>query len=164
MLAGYPLPNDPEVRSGSALTPRRPRSRPPATSSLSASTTRFPDKAQFFARFNLDNTDGPLTNPDQTAINPSFATTFLDNQRNVGLHYTRTVSSNLVLESTLGYLRSTPSFVPHNGVQPALNFGDGLFEPFNAAGGTRTEAFGNLFQIRQSRAVETRQAHVHGGI
>ena len=74
----------------------------------------------------------------------------MDNQRNAGLHYARTVSPNLLLESTLGYVRSTPSFVPHNGVQPALNFGDGLFEPFNSAGGTRTESFGNVFQIRQT--------------
>ena len=149
-LAGYPLPNDPLGPFGE---------RTYATSSKVATTSdqaslridhKLSDKAQLFARFNWDNTEGPLTNPNQTAINPSFATTFLDNQRNVGLHYTRMVSSNLVFESTLGYLRSTPSFVPHNDVQPALNFGDGLFEPFNAAGGTRTESFGNLFQIRQT--------------
>jgi hypothetical protein len=150
VLGGYPLPND-------AVGPFGERTY--ATSSKVTTTSdqfsirmdrKLSDKAQLFARFNLDNTAGPLTNPDQTAIDPSFATTFVDNQRNVGLHYTRTVSSNLVLESTLGYLRSTPSFVPHNGVQPALNFGDGLFEPFNSAGGTRTESFGNLFQVRQT--------------
>jgi hypothetical protein len=37
-----------------------------------------------------------------------------------------------------------------DGKEPALNFGDGLFEPFNTDGGTRTEAYGNLFQIRQT--------------
>ncbi len=150
VLVGYPLPNDPLGPFGE---------RTYATSSKVATTSdqfsfrldqKLSDKAQLFARFNLDNTDGPLTNPNQTAINPSFATTFVDNQRNLGLHYTRTVSSSAVLESTLGYLRSTPSFVPHNGIHPALNFGDGLFEPFNGSGGTRTEAFGNLFQIRQT--------------
>src|SRR5271157_782560 len=149
-LAAYPLPNDPLGPFGE---------RTYATSSKVTTTSdqfsiridhKLSDKARLFARFNMDNTDGPLTNPSQTAIDPSFATTFVDNQRNVGLHYTRTLWSNLVLESTLGYLRSTPSFVPHNDVQPALNFGDGLFEPFNGAGGTRTEAFGNLFQIRQT--------------
>lgn len=149
-LKTYPLPNDPVGPFGS---------RTYATSSKVATTSdqfsirvdhRISDKAQLFTRFNLDNTDGPLTNPNQTAIDPSFATTFVDNQRNVGLHYTRTISPNLVLETTLGYVRSTPSFVPHNSVQPALNFGDGSFEPFNGPGGTRTEAFGNLFQIRQT--------------
>ena len=150
VLKAYPLPND-------LLGPFGERTY--ATSSKVTTTSdqaslrvdhKFSDKAQLFARFNWDNTEGPLTNPDQTAIDPSFATTFVDRQRNAGLHYTRTAESNLVLESTLGYLRSTPSFVPHNGIQPALAFGDGLFEPFNSTGGTRTEAFGNLFQIRQT--------------
>jgi hypothetical protein len=40
--------------------------------------------------------------------------------------------------------------VPHNTVQPALNFGDGSFEPFNGPGGTRTESFGNIWQFRQT--------------
>lgn len=149
VLAGYPQPNDPAGPFGE---------RTYAVSSKVATTSdqaslrldhRVSDKSQVFARFSWDNTNGPLTNPNQTAINPSFATTFLDRQRNAGLHYTRTMSSHLVLESSLSYIRSTPSFVPLNDIQPALNFGDGLFEPFNGAGGTRTEAFGNLFQIRQ---------------
>jgi hypothetical protein len=150
VLKAYPLPNDPGGPFGD---------RTYATSSKVTTTSdqfsvridhKISDKAQFFTRFSLDNTNGPLTNPNQTAIDPSFASTFLDNQRNVGLHYARTVSANLVLETSLGYIRSTPSFVPLNSTQPALNFGDGLFEPFNGAGGTRTEAFGNLFQIRQT--------------
>jgi hypothetical protein len=150
VLKGYPLPNDPGGPFGR---------RTYATSSKVTTTSdqfsirvdhTISAKAQLFTRFSLNNTDGPLTNPNQTAIDPSFATTFVDNQRNVGVHYTRTVSPNLVLETTLGYIRSTPSFVPHNSVQPALNFGDGLFEPFNGAGGTRTVAHGNLFQVRQS--------------
>ena len=45
---------------------------------------RIPDKAQFFARFNLNNVNGPLTNPSQTAIDPSFAFAFFDRQRNFG--------------------------------------------------------------------------------
>jgi len=156
VLGRYPQPNDPAGPYGE---------RTYATSSKVATTSnqfsirvdhKISDQAQLFTRFNLDNTDGPLTNPDQTAVDPSFATTFLDNQRNVGLHYTRTPTSNLVLETTLGYLRSTPSFVPINMVQPALNFGDALFEPFNSTGGTRTEEFGNLWQFRQTLS------YVHG--
>ena len=150
VLGRYPLPNDPEGPFGE---------RTYATSAkVGTSSNQFSlridhkisGKAQLFTRFNLDDTDGPLTNPNQTAIDPSFATTFLDNQRNLGLHYTRTPMPNLVLETTLGYLRSTPSFVPHNTVQPALNFGDGSFEPFNGPGGTRTESFGNIWQFRQT--------------
>jgi len=150
VLGRYPLPNDPEGPFGE---------RTYATSAkVGTSSNQFSlridhkisGKAQLFTRFNLDDTDGPLTNPNQTAIDPSFATTFLDNQRNLGLHYTRTPMPNLVLETTLGYLRSTPSFVPHNTVQPALNFGDGSFEPFNGPGGSRTESFGNLWQFRQT--------------
>ena len=150
VLNAYPMPNDLSGPFGN---------RTYATSSKVSTTSdqfsirvdhRISDHAQLFTRFSLDNTTGPLTNPDQTAIDPSFATTFVDNQRNVGLRYTRTVSSNVVLETTLGYIRSTPSFVPLNTTQPALNFGDGLFEAFNSAGGSRTEARGNLFQIRQT--------------
>jgi hypothetical protein len=150
VLKAYPLPDDADGPFGD---------RTYATSSKVSTTSdqfsirvdhKISDKAQLFARFSLDNTTGPLTNPDQTAIDPGFALTFVDNQRNAGLHYTRAVSPNLVLETTLGYIRSTPSFVPLNSTQPALNFGDGLFEPFNSTGGTRTEARGNLFQIRQT--------------
>lgn len=150
VLDAYPLPNDPGGPFGD---------RTYATSSKVTTTSdqfsiridhNISEKAQLFARFSLDNTTGPLTNPDETAIDPSFATTFLDNQRNVGLRYTRHSSPNTVLESTLGYIRSTPSFVPLNTTQPALNFGDGLFEAFNSTGGTRTEAFGNVFQARQT--------------
>jgi hypothetical protein len=69
-------------------------------------------EAQLFGRFNLDNTVGPVTNPSQTAIDPSFGITFLKRERNAGLHYTRTVSPRLALETTFGYLRGTPLFVP----------------------------------------------------
>ena len=150
VLARYPLPNDPAGPFGE---------RTYATSSKVGTRSdqfslrldhKISGEARLFTRFNLDNTNGPLTNPDQTAIDPSFATTFLDNQRNLGLHYTRTPSPHLVIETTLGYLRSTPSFVSNNSVQPAMNFGDGLFEPFNSAGGTRTESYGNVFQFRQT--------------
>ncbi len=150
VLNTYPLPNDPQGPFGDRTYATSSKV---ATKSNQASIRldhKISGKAQLFARFNFDNTDGPLTNPNQTAIDPSFAITFVDNQRNAGLRYTRTVSPNLVLETALGYLRSTPSFVPHNSVQPALNFGDGLFEPFNGPGGSRTEAFGNLFQFQQT--------------
>jgi len=150
VLDAYPQPNDPGGPFGV---------RTYATSSKVSTTSdqfsirvdhKISDKSRLMARFSLNNTAGPLTNPDQTAIDPSFALTFVDNQRNVGLRYTRTVSPNIVLETTLSYLRSTPSFVPLNTTQPALIFGDGLFSPFDSTGGTRTQSFGNLFQVRQT--------------
>jgi len=70
---------------------------------------------------------GPLTNPDQTAIDPSFGVQFFDHQRSVGVKYTRTISPHLTFETSLGYIRSTPFFPAVNHTQPAIGFGDGLF-------------------------------------
>jgi len=150
ILTGYPQPNDPEGPFGErtyAVSSKVTTTSDQATLRIDH---KISEKSQVFARFSWDNTNGPLTNPNQTAINPSFATTFLDRQRNAGLRYTRTMSPHLALESSLSYIRSTPSFVPLNEVQPAMGFGDGLFEPFDSTGGTRTESFGNVFQFRQT--------------
>jgi len=150
ILARYPLPNDSQGPYGA---------RTYAISSKVTTVTdqfsvridhRISDKAQLFGRFNLNDVTGPTTNPDQTAIDPSFAIRFIDRQRNVGLTYTRTVSPHLILETSLGYIRSTPQFPPSNHTEPAILFGDGLYEPFNAPGGTITGAFGNLYQARQN--------------
>ena len=113
---------------------------------------RLSDKAQMFARFNLNNVTGPLTNPSQPAIDPSFAILFFDHQRNAALHYSRTVSPHFTAETSVGYIRSTPTFNSPNHTQPAMTFSDGLYEPFNSAAGTITGARGNLFQFRQSFA------------
>ena len=109
----------------------------------------FSAKDQFFARFNIDNLTGPTTNPDQTAIDPSFATTYIDRQRNVIGTWTRNVSSRLILVSFISITRSTPGFPTTNRTDPAIKFGDGLFEPFNSAAGSVIQAYGNLFQDRQ---------------
>jgi hypothetical protein len=110
---------------------------------------RISDKATFFARFNLNEVTGPLTNPSQTAIDPSFAVQFFDHQRNAGFRYTRTITPNFVSATTVGFIRSTPFFPAINKTQPALKFGDGLYEGFNTSGGSLTGAFGNLFQVKQ---------------
>jgi hypothetical protein len=109
----------------------------------------FTAKDQFFARFNIDNLTGPTTNPDQTAIDPSFGTTYIDRQRNVVGTYTRTVSPRLTLVSSISITRSTPGSPSPNRTDPAIKFNDGLFEPFNAAAGSVMQAYGNLFQGRQ---------------
>ena len=150
ILAAYPLPNDPQGPFG-------PRTY--ATSSKVATDTnqfsvridhRISDQGQLFVRFNLDNMNGPLTNPDQSAIDPSFAVSFHDHQRNAALNYTRTVSPHFTSETSLGYIRSTPTFISPNHTQPAMVFADSLYEPFNSAAGTVTGAYGNLYQLRQN--------------
>ncbi len=150
VLARYPLPNDPQGAYGARTF---------ATSSKVSTTSdqfsvridhNISDQARLFARFNFNNVTGPTTNPSQIAIDPSFAMRFLDHQRNFGLTYTRAVSPHFTSESSIGFLRSTPLFPTINRIQPALRFGDGLYEPFNSAAGSVLGSFGNLFQGRHS--------------
>ena len=158
VLAGYPMPNDPRGPFG-------PRTY--ATSSKVETVTnqfsvridhKISNTAQLFSRFSLNNVDGPLTNPSQTAIDPSFAVRFLDRQRNFGLTYTRTFSPRVISETSLGFLRTTPLFPTVNRIQPSLVFADSLFEPFNRPGGQVSGTFGNVFQFRQSLAY-VRRSH-----
>src|SRR5713226_9880073 len=71
LLARYPLPNDPNGAYGA---------RTYATSSKVVTSTdqaslrldhRFSDKATLFLRFSRNQVTGPITNPDQTAIDPA---------------------------------------------------------------------------------------------
>ena len=105
-------------------------------------------KNQFFARYNLDNLTGPTTNPDQTAIDPSFAVEYFDRQRNVVGTLMTTFSPRLTLESSISITRTTPGFPSPNLTDPAVKFNDSLFEAFNSAGGSVQQAYGNLFQGR----------------
>ena len=150
VLAGYPLPNDAQGPFG-ARTYATSTKVPTDTNQFSIRIDhRISDRAQMFARFNLNNVNGPLTNPTQPPIDPSFAIHFFDHQRNAALHYARTVSPHFTLETMLGYIRSTPIFHSENHTQPAMTFADSLYEPFNSAAGTITGARGNLYQFRQS--------------
>ena len=107
------------------------------------------DKASLLTRFSLNQVTGPLTNPDQTAIDPSFAVQFFDHQRNAGVRYSRTISPRFVSDTSFSYIRSTPFFPTINHTQPAMQFGDGLFQGFNSAGGSIFGSFGNLYQFKQ---------------
>jgi len=152
VLAGYPLPNNLQGPFG-ARTYATSTKVPTDTNQFSVRIDhRISGKAQLFARFSLNNVNGPLTNPDQAAIDPSFAIHFFDHQRNAALHYSRAVSPHFTAETSVGYIRSTPNFLSPNHVQPAITFADSLFEPFNAPAGTATGTFGNLFQFRQNFA------------
>ena len=158
VLARYPLPNDPQGAFGA---------RTYAASSKVATDTdqfsvrvdhRISDKATLMARFSLNQVRGPTTNPDQTAIDPSFAVKFFDHQRSATVKYERTISPHLNLTVALGYIRSTPFFPTVNHTQPAISFGDGLFEGFNSADGSVFGSYGNLYQLKHDM-VYTRGSH-----
>ncbi|MGE5327592.1 MAG: hypothetical protein ACM3NO_11180, partial [Deltaproteobacteria bacterium] len=148
ILGRYPMPNDPKGAYGE---------RTHATSSKVFTGTnqfsvridhRLSDKGTLFTRFSLNQVNGPLTNPSQTAIDPSFAVQFFDHQRNAGVRYSRAWSPTFASETSLGYIRSTPFFPTINQTQPALKFADGLYEAFNSAAGSVLGSYGNLYQFR----------------
>jgi hypothetical protein len=148
ILAHYPLPNDPPGPYGS---------RTYATSSKIVTKTdqfsiridhRVSDKATLFTRFSLNQVSGPVTNPDQTAIDPSFAVRFFDHQRSATLKYSCAISPRLTLTTALGYIRSTPFFPADNHGQIAIAYGDGLFQGFNSADGSIFGSYGNVYQFK----------------
>ena len=150
VLAAYPEPNDAQGLFGlrTYATPSR----------VATDTNQFSlridhhtsDHGRLFARFNLDDVNGPLTNPNQNALNSSFATTFVQNQRNAALNYARTASPHFTSETSLGYIRSTPLFLPRNHTQPGVIYADSLYEGFNSAAASVMGFFGNLYQLRQN--------------
>ena len=152
LLARYPLPNEPNGPFGA---------RTYATSSKVVTDTdqfsvrvdhRISDQATLFTRFSLNQVNGPTTNPDQTAVDPSFGVNFFDHQRNAAVRYSRTISSHLSLILAFGYIRSTPIFPTQNQSDPALAFGDGLFEGSNTADGSITGSYSNLYQSKANVA------------
>ncbi len=157
ILVRYPLPNDPGGAFGARTF---------ATSSKVVTDTdqfsirvdhRLSDKATLFTRFSLNNVNGPTTNPDQTAIDPSFAVKFFDHQRNAAVSYARTYSPQLNSTTMFDYVRSTPVFPSSNHSDVALAFGDGLFEGFNTADGSIFGSYGNVFQFKHD------MSYVHRG-
>ena len=149
LLAAYPLPNNPNGQflartyaASSKVTTR--------TDQISVRVDhRISDKAQLLTRFSLNQVTGPVTNPDQTAIDPSFGVYFFDHQRSAGVKYTRTISPHFISETSLGYIRSTPMFPATNHTQPGINFGDGLFEGFDSPAGSIFGSYSNLYQLKQ---------------
>lgn len=150
LLHRYPLPNDLQGPYGA---------RTYATSSKVATVSdqfsarldhKISDTSRLFARFTWNNIAGPTTNPSQTAIDPSFGVRYVDHQRNAVLTCTRTPSPRFIWESSVSFTRTTPSFPTPNHTDPALKFGDGLYEAFNNSAGSVLASYGNLFQIRQN--------------
>jgi len=158
VLARYPLPNEPQGPFGARTYA--------ASSKVATSTDQFSvridhrisDQAQLMGRFSLNQVRGPTTNPDQTAIDPTFGVRFFDHQRNATIKYERTISPRLSFTVALGYIRSTPIFPTINHTQPAIGFGDGLFEGFNSADGSIFGSYGNVYQLKYD-AVYARGSH-----
>src|SRR5216683_5493209 len=122
ILARYPLPNLPTGAFGARTF---------ATSSKVVTNTdqlsvridhHISDKTVMTGRFSLNQVDGPTTNPDQTAIDPSFGVKFFDHQRNATVRLAHTFSPRLSSASSFGYIRSTPFFPSANHTQPTLAF------------------------------------------
>jgi hypothetical protein len=159
VLARYPLPNLPTGAYGVHTYATASKVITNANQFSIRIDHAITPKDQFLARFNFNNLTGPTTNPDQTAIDPSFGITYIDRQRNVDGSWTRTISPHLVLESLIGITRSTPGFPTPDLTDPAVKFNDGLFEAFNAAGGTVMQSYGNLF-LGHIALTWTRGGHV----
>ena len=148
----YPLPNDPQGAFGA---------RTYATySKVVTNTDQFSirvdhplsSSSMLFGRFSLNQVTGPTTNPDQTAIDPLFGVNFYDHQRSATIHYQKTISSRLNLDAAFGYVRSTPIFPTQDSTDPALAYGDGLYDGFNTADGSIFGSYGNLYQAKVDMA------------
>jgi hypothetical protein len=164
ILAGYPLPNNPHGAFGE---------RTYETSSKVATNTDqlsvrvdqvLSDKASLLTRFSLNQVAGPLTNPDQTAINPSFGIHFFDHQRSATVRYSRAISPSFTSDTQIAYVRSTPFFPSSNHAQPAIGFGDGLFAAYNSADGSIIGSYSNLYQLKQDMSYTRGQHNFKWGI
>jgi Carboxypeptidase regulatory-like domain len=150
ILARYPLPNYPQGAFGANTLATSAKVTTNAEQfSFRLDYQRGP-KDHFFGRVTFDNLDGPTTNPDQTVLDPSFGIRYSDRQRNAIVTWLHTVSPRLSFESSIGGIRTTPSFSTPNQTDPAVKFSDALFEPFNAPGGSVTRSFTNLFQFQEN--------------
>ena len=150
LLARYPLPNDTQGPYGARTYAASSKVTTFSDQFSARFDHRISDKSQLFARLTMENTTGPTTNPSQTTIDPNFAVQFTDQQRNSVISYTRTPAASFNWQSSISFTRATPSFPTLDHQDPALTFGNGLYEAFNAAGGSVQAWFGNLLQLRQN--------------
>jgi Carboxypeptidase regulatory-like domain len=150
VLARYPLPNLPTGSYGVHTYATSSKVDTDADQFSVRLDHDFSDKNHFFFRFNFNNLTGPTTNPDQTAIDPSFGVQYVDRQRNLVFNFARNISPTVTTTSTFSVTRSTPQFPTPNRTDPAIKFNDGSYEAFNSAGGSVMTAFGNLFQFQQN--------------
>ena len=150
ILARYPVPNDPQGPYGARTYASSAKVTTFADQGSARIDHKISEKSQLFARFTMENTVGPITNPSQITIDPNFAVEFTDQQRNAVVSYARTPSATSNWQSSISYTRATPNFPTLDHADPGLTFGDGLYEAFNAASGSVQGWFGNLYQARQN--------------
>ncbi len=163
LLNRYPLPNDPQGSFGARTFATSSKVTTDADQFSGRLDHKLSEKDSLFFRYTTDNLTGPTTNPDQTAIDRNFAVLYVDHQTNAGLRWTRAMTANLISDSSVSFTRTTPSFPTPDRTDPALTFGDGLYEPFNAAGGSVIAAVSNLFQGRQNVSWTTRKHTLKAG-
>ncbi|HEY1807667.1 MAG TPA: TonB-dependent receptor [Acidobacteriaceae bacterium] len=152
VLARYPVPNHPSGAYGARTYATHSNVVTDADQFSIRIDQSMGKKGQFFARLTEDNLTGPTTNPDQSTIDPTFGVQYVDRQRNVAFHYTRTASPHFTWTSAFSIIRTTPGFPTPNHTDPGVKFVDGLFEGFNTAAGSVMQAYGNLFQGQQNFA------------
>ncbi len=152
LLAIYPRPNNPNGTYG-------PRTYMTASNVYTTNNQfsvridhRISKSQELMGRFTMENIVGPTTNPNQTAINPSYAQLFTEGYRSAVLHYVRAQSSTLTLVSTVGFIRSTPQYASLNATQPGLTFANKLFEAVNSQAGGFRGLNGNQLELRQTLA------------
>ena len=150
VLARYPLPNDAQGPYGARTWAGSSKVTTVADQFSARIDHSVSGKSKLFGRFTMENSTGPATNPDQTALAPEFAVGFLDRQRNAVITLVRTPSPAATQEFSVSFTRATPSFPTPDRTDPSLVFGDGLYEAFNAAGGSVMAEYGNLFQVRSN--------------
>jgi len=158
ILAGYPMPNLPTGAFGERTYA--------ASSKVQTNTNQvsiridhhFSETTMLMGRFSLNQVDGPINNPDQTAINPTFGVKFFDHQRNATVRFTKAITPQLSSATQFGYIRSTPFFPAENHTQPAITFNDGLYAGYNNPDGSIFGSFGNLYQMKEDMSF-TRGTH-----
>ena len=150
LLNRYPLPNDPTGAFGVRTYSTSSKVITDADQFSARLDRQLSPHDRLSARFSWDNLKGPTTNPDQTAIDPSWGITYIDHQRNAVLKWAHTPSATFSAESSLSFTRTTPQFPTANHTDPSLIFGDALYEAFDSAAGSITASFGNLFEAQQN--------------
>jgi hypothetical protein len=157
LIRRYPLPNDSTGAFGARTFATSSKVVTDADQFSGRIDHNLSSKDKLFARFTWDNLTGPTTNPDQTVIDRAFGIEYIDHQRNAVLTWTHTSSPTFLSESSLSFTRSTPNFPTPDHTDPSLIFADGLYEAFDAAAGSVTASFGNLFMGRQNFSWTTRR-------
>ena len=158
LLARYPLPNAPTGPYGARTYATSSKVVTGSNQASARIDHRFSEKSTLFLRVSRNQVNGPTTNPEQTAIDPSFGVDFLDHQRSAAVKYSRNATSRFSYQTTLGYIRSTPLFLTRNQTQPAIAFADGLYQGFNSADGSIFGSYGNVYQFKEDMVL-TRGAH-----